>query len=190
MNPTVIATELPRVSHADALAIGTLLDTIWPHDDRGPEDRARKLIDIGNRYEGPAQRQPLSLVVWDDSLVVAHALVFERVITLGPKPLSALALAGVATHPDCRGRGLGEVVVQAAFDRVDQGLFPLSLFQTSLAVENFYTRLGAKRVENPVVNSHNADDPNTNPFWDDIVMRYPAGGAWSDETIDLCGPGY
>lgn len=189
MQPTVVQSPLPAIGHAEALAIGTLLDRIWPHDDRGPEDRAQKLLRIGAEYDGPAAQQPRSLVVIDQGEAIAHAMVFERVIQLGDKPRSVMALAAVCSNPDRRGEGLGAAVVQAAFDLVDAGVFGMSLFQTSFPVESFYNRFGATRVENRITNSL-GDDPTANPFWDDIVMRYPASSDWSDAEVDLRGPGY
>lgn len=190
MRPAVIQTPLPTIRHADALAIGKLLDRIWPKDGSGPEERAKKLLRIGAEYEGAEARQPRSLIVQDASEVIAHAMVFERVIHLGDEPRSVMALAAVCSNPDRRGEGLGDAVVRAAFDLVDDGTFPMSLFQTSFPVEAFYNRFGACRVQNRIVNTLAADDPTANPFWDDIVMRYPASGHWSDADVDLRGPGY
>lgn len=190
MQPTVVSTSLPSINEADALAIGTLLARIWPRDDSGPQQRADKLVRVGAEYAGPEATQPRSLVVWDGGEAIGHAMIFERTIHLGDEPLSAMALAAVCSNPDRRGEGLGNAVVRAAFDLVDDGVFPVSLFQTSFPVEAFYNRFGAARVENRVVNSLNTDDPSANPFWDDIVMRYPATAGWSDADVDLRGPGY
>jgi predicted N-acetyltransferase YhbS len=129
-------------------------------------------------------------VVERDGLIVAHALSTPRNILTSACSMTVLALAMVATDPEHRGAGLGRLVVRGAFDLVDQGLFPFCLYQTSFAVEPFYTRLGACRVENRIVNSRNADDPQANPFWDEVVMRYAAGDGWPVGTIDLQGPGY
>ena len=84
-----------------------------------------------------------------------------------------MALASVCSDPEMRGRGLGETVVRAAFDTVDHGPFAHSLFQTSFKVQPFYEKLGCCLVTNRIVNSL-AEDPAKNPFWDEIVMRYPA----------------
>jgi len=56
-------------------------------------------------------------------------------------------------------------------------------------VRPFYEKLGAVVVDNRIVNSL-ADNPAANPFWDEVVMRYPAGGDWPSGAIDLRGPGY
>ncbi|MEM9660155.1 MAG: hypothetical protein AAF961_17460, partial [Planctomycetota bacterium] len=98
-------------------------------------------------------------------------------------------LARVCSHPEHRGCGLGELVVRAAFGVVDDGEFPWSLFQTTYPVQAFYNKLGAQLVKNPIVNSL-GEDPQANPFWDEIIMRYPAKADWPKGVIDLLGPGY
>jgi hypothetical protein len=79
--------------------------------------------------------------------------------------------------------------VRAIFDLVDHGPFEHSLFQTSHQVRPFYEKLGAGLVTNPIVDSL-AADPSVNPFWDEVVMRYPAVKHWPEGEIDLRGPGF
>jgi hypothetical protein len=80
-------------------------------------------------------------------------------------------------------------MAKAAFDLVDEGAFPFALFQTNEAVQPFYDRLGAIPVDNRFVDS-TADDPTANPFWDKVIMRYPATPGWPQGEIDLKGPGW
>jgi len=111
-------------------------------------------------------------------------------------------LAKVCTDSTCRKKGLGATVVRAVFDLVDQkGVAPkeqqevrqkdfrFALFQTTCEVQPFYEKLGACTVDNPVVNSQ-SDNPKDSPFWNGVVMRYPASEGWPTEEIDLQGPGY
>ncbi|MFW6061747.1 MAG: hypothetical protein ACOC93_02960, partial [Planctomycetota bacterium] len=63
------------------------------------------------------------------------------------------------------------------------------LFQTSDEVRGFYEKLGAGPVHKPIVNSF-AEDPQANPFRDDVVLCYPADYPWPPGAIDLRGPGY
>jgi hypothetical protein len=72
---------------------------------------------------------------------------------------------------------------------VDAGHFDAALFQTKQNVRPFYEKLGCVLVQNRIVNSH-GDDPAANPFWDEVVMRYPSTATWPAGTIDLRGPGY
>jgi hypothetical protein len=85
---------------------------------------------------------------------------------------------------------LGQAVVRATFDLVDHGPYPHSLYQTSVLVRPFYEKLGAGVVTNRIVNSLDAEDPTKSPFWDVVVMRYPAAKHWPTGDIDLRGPGY
>jgi len=56
-------------------------------------------------------------------------------------------------------------------------------------VRPFYEKLGACLVTNRIFNSL-GNDPEKNPFWDEIAMRYPAAKHWPAGQIDLRGPGY
>ena len=80
-------------------------------------------------------------------------------------------------------------MAKAAFDLVDNGTYPFSLFQTTENVKSFYEQLGAVRIHNRFINS-TAEDPVANPFWSPVIMRYPAKPGWPDGEIDLKGPGW
>ena len=172
-----------------ARAIGELLAKVWPKPNFTAEDRAQQQIAFGRGYSGPPEHAPRSFVVLEEEQVLAHALIFGRTVRSAAGELTIAALARVCSNPDQRGRGLGEAVVRAAFGPVDSGEFPFSLFQTSHRVRPFYEKIGAVLATNPVINSL-AEGPKANPFWDEIVMRYPAHGDWPAGTIDLRGPGY
>jgi ribosomal protein S18 acetylase RimI-like enzyme len=121
--------------------------------------------------------------------VLAKAQTFRRAIATAAGPMTVLALSAVCTAPEARGRGLGSAVVRAAFGRVGSGELPACLFQTSRRNRKFYEALGAGLVDNRIVNGL-APDPQASPFWDEIVMGYPAGTIWPAGAIDLRGPGY
>ena len=190
MKQQVVSIPLPSISREKALQIGTFLAEVWQKPGKGPEYRANQLIDRGKAYMGPEDRAPHSLVIYDDDQVVAHTLIFERIIGTGLGQMSAMALGMVSSSPNHRGKGLGGTIVKEAFSHVDQGLFELSLFQTSHAVRPFYEKLGCCLVENPVINSLDGQHPHENPFKDEIVMRYPAEASWPEGEIDLLGEGY
>lgn len=205
---SVTAQPLNRIEPGDALAAGRLLAAVWPRSDRGPAERAEQLMAMGRDHEGSDETAPCSFLVFDGEgetrTVIAHALVFPRTIgfeaTAGADEITILALAMVATDASRRGEGLGALVVRAAFDLVDAGRYTFSLYQTSFPVEAFYERFGARRVTNRIYNSlskpsQRGPSKAENPFWDDIVMRYPGGAgsgeeAWPDGDIDLRGAGY
>ncbi len=184
---TILTCEM---SEADALAIAELLITVWPKKDVTPSDRAVVLrTDRGDSHvsKDVASR---SLIIRDGTQVIAHAAVFPRTVGTTMGDLTIAALASVCTAPNYRGHHLGEAIVRRAWQAVDEGRIPFSLFQTSERVRRWYQQLGSTAVDNQIVNS-NAEDPRSCPFKDDCIMRYPADRpGWPDGEIDLRGPGY
>ena len=170
-------------------AVCELLCEVWPKPGRTPESRLAAILEEFESYDGPQAQRPRALVLAEEGRAIAHAAVVPREIDLAGRREVVAGLARVCTAPDCRGRGLGELLVRAAWEPVDRGDFVASLFQTTPKVRPFYERLGAATVGNRVVNSLGAD-PVANPFWDGVVMRYPAVAEWPTGTIDLLGPGY
>ena len=138
--------------------------------------------------DGTDEQAPQCFQVREQGRVIAHATFVPRTIGTSAGDMTIAGLARVCTDPDYRGQGLGPMVVRPIFDLVDNGVFPFSLFQTSHKVRPFYEKLGGCLVEAPVVNSR--DDSGDPPFWDEIVMRYPAEKNWPEGEIDLRGPGY
>jgi GNAT superfamily N-acetyltransferase len=126
--------------------------------------------------------------VRDGPSLIAQAVVLPRLINWAGFDMLIGGLSRVCTHPSARGRGLGEAVVRAAMSLADRHAVSCLLFQTSLKVRPFYLRLGAADVMNPVINSH-SEDPLARSFYDDVVMRYPAG-IFAKGIVDLRGPGY
>lgn len=172
-----------------ARAIGELLEAIWPKPNVTVEDRVQQQLEFGRAYHGPVALAPRSYVILNGAQVVAHSLIFARDIRTIDGEMTISALARVCSRPELRGQGLGEAVVRASFAPVDEGLFQFSLFQTSPTVRPFYEKLGAAVVQNPVINTL-GEGPKANPFWHEVVMRYPADRNWPAGTIDLRGPGY
>jgi predicted N-acetyltransferase YhbS len=172
---------------ADARPIAELLAKVFTK--RSYEERLALLMEKWRDYDGPEELYPRSVIIREGDRVLAHATAAPHTIGTSEGDLTVLGLAHVATDPDVRGRKLGQTVVRAVFDLVDHGPYPHALFQTSNSVQAFYEKLGAGLVTNRVINSL-ADDPNANPFWDDVVMRYPAVKHWPEGTIDLRGPGW
>lgn len=172
-----------------ARAIGELINLVWPKPDMTAEVRAEQEVAFGKQYLGESGPAPRAIVVLDGQRVVAHASIFPRVIETSEGEMLVGGLACVCTDPAMRGHGLGEQVVREAFRLVDAGQFDAALFQTKQSVQPFYEKLGAARVDNRIVNSL-GEDPEANPFWDEVVMRYPSAASWPAGTIDLRGPGY
>ena len=177
------------IRESDARAIAELLVSIWPKPGRTVETRAAELLNYWRDYRGPETEFPRSFVVREAGRVIAHAGVHPQSIGTSHGDMTVLALGRVCTDPAARGRKLGQAVTRAAFELVDRGPFPFALFQAGEKVRAFYENLGAVAVTNRFVNSR-ADEPAKNPFWDTVIMRYPATGEWPEGDIDLRGPGW
>lgn len=189
--PTMqIATlDCRKMTSTEAQAIGELLAATWQNPEKPADVRAAKLLEHGQNYHGPDQQAPRSFVIRENGKVIAHALILPRIIGTTTGNLTIAGLACVCTDPEQRGRGLGEIIVKAAFEPIDAGLFPFSLFQTTERVRPFYEKLGAVAIKNKIVNSLD-EDSTASPFWDNVIMRYPSNGDWPEGEIDLRGPGY
>ncbi|MBX3425176.1 MAG: GNAT family N-acetyltransferase [Pirellulales bacterium] len=177
------------VEHGQLLAAAELLCRVWPKPGRTPESRVEAALSELRAYDGPHNQRPRSFLLREQGKAIAHASIVSREIILGSERVVVAGLARVCTAPEQRGRGLGELVVRAAFETIDRDDFPWALFQTNTSVRPFYERLGSALVENRIVNSR-GDDSEANPFWDEVVMRYPNRPDWPAGTIDLLGPGY
>jgi len=177
------------LSEDDARAIAELLLAIWPKAGRTVDSRTAELVNQWKVYRGSERQFPRSFVAREGGRIIAHASADPRTIATRNGEFTVLALARVCTAPEARGRKLGQAVVRAAFGLVDDGTFPFALFQTGVAVRPFYERLGAVEVQNDFVNSL-GDDPAASPFWDKVIMRYPAGPGWPAGEIDVRGPGW
>jgi GNAT superfamily N-acetyltransferase len=174
-----------ELSDADDEAIRRLGEVVYPPGslDRFtfPESSPPPEIDW------PPARRSRVFLVRRDGAVVSMSVLRPRRIKTPDGPMDVMALASVKTHPEYRHRGLGRAVVRAAFAYVDDGTFPLSLFQTG--VPEFYRKLNCRVVDNPFVNSL-GNDPQISPWWDDEVMIYPAEAVFPQGEIDLLGPGW
>lgn len=176
-----------NLTEAEARPVAELLVKVFPR--RGLDERLAKLVGDWREYRGPEEAHPRSFIIRENGRVLAHASASPRTIATSEGELLVLALAHVATDPEARGRKLGQAVVRAAFDLVDHGPFAHALFQTAGNVRSFYEQLGAGVVTNPIVDSISGQ-PMQNPFWDDVVMRYPAAKHWPPGPIDIRGPGW
>ncbi|MEX2310724.1 MAG: GNAT family N-acetyltransferase [Pirellulales bacterium] len=186
---TIETLDLRTISETDAWAIAELLVAVWPKPGRTVENLTAGLRSQWQDYRGPEAEHPRAFAVREGGRVIAHAAIYPRTIRTGAGDIMVMALARVCTDPAARGRKLGQAVTQAAFDLVDDGSFPFALFQTREEVRPFYERFGAVAVDNHFINS-TADDPTFPPFWDRVIMRYPAKPGWPAGKIDLCGPAW
>jgi predicted N-acetyltransferase YhbS len=178
-----------RVGEADARAIAELLCLVWPKAESDVPTRAAAFRAKWEKYDGPERTLPRSFVVRQGKQVVGHAEVGPRTIGTVSGEFTIAALASVCVNPELRQQGLGRSLVRAAFRLVDDGDYPFALFQNYTERRAFYEALGARVIDNRIVNSL-AEDPRANPFWADLAMIYPAAKEWPTGEIDLRGVGY
>ncbi len=176
-----------ELSELDCLGIMNLMNAVWPQTGKTSSELAVNMY-AGIRVGNVKPDSVRYLIRDENNMIIAHANAHSRDIKIVDETITLLAICGVCVIPEYRKYGLGAKLIKAAFERVDNGTFPLSLFQTS--VPGFYEKLGAKQVSNKFVNSLNADAPNAIPWWDPNIMVYPSHYPWSEETIDLLGPGW
>ncbi len=173
-----------------ATSAGELLVRTWPRPGVTVAHRVEQLMAPGREYTGSSELAPRSVVIQRERRVVAHAMVIARTVRTEIGPLTVAGLSKVCVDADQRGQHLGERVVRAAFEPVDREIFPFALFQTTKGVSPFYLSLGAAEATNQFVNSL-AADPQANPWWDEIVLRYPgARPGWPAGVVDLLGPAF
>jgi len=159
-----------------------LIQSVWPSKDKTiPETVAEWL----NRSPVAGR---MRFVLWENDEAIAHAHTFGREIFTTKGSLKQMALSAVCVAEHRRGEGLGARLMRKVFECVDEGVWPVSLFQTP--VPGFYKNLGGRIVDNEFVNSRNTEDPKANPWWEAEVMIYPADFAWPEGRIDMNGTGY
>ncbi len=184
-SPSLTSGAVRDLTAARLRALCALYDRVWPAVGESLVDR-REAARAGWERE---ERRLAAL--WHGDELWAVAMWFPRVVQTANGPLRVLALAGVCSVPEFRGRGFGARVVREAFGAVDRGEFGVALFQTP--VPEFYAKLGARTVGNTFCNSRFAVGDRGSaerPWWDDHVMIYPATYPWPEGTIDLLGTGY
>lgn len=120
---------------------------------------------------------------------LGNAGAITRVIGTANGPRTVVGLLDVATRPETRGQGLGVKLVRAAWSAVDAGQYPACLLKTSGA-RTFYEKIGARVIDNPLVNTTADGEPDRQPFGDSFAMIYPAEADWPDGEIDLQGPAF
>jgi GNAT superfamily N-acetyltransferase len=177
------------LSETDARSVAELICTVWPKPGRTVELYAELMLSEWHDYRGPKETFPRFFILREGGRVIACAGADPRTIGTSQGEMMILALKRVCTAPAARGRGLGQAVVEVVFDMVNNDTYPFALFQTKESVRPFYEKLGAVVAQNRIVNSL-GDDPAANPFWEPVVMRFPAGPGWPAGEIDLRGRGY
>jgi GNAT superfamily N-acetyltransferase len=178
-----------QVSDRQARTIAELLCAVWPKPQSNVAARAAEFRSKWEDYGGLDLQFPRSFLLRESDRVVGHAEVGPRTIGTTCGELTIAALVSVCIDPKLRQQGLGRHLVRTAFQLIDDEVYSFSLFQNYAERRAFYERLGARVVDNPIVNSL-AENPQLNPFWADLAMVYPATKTWPSGEVDLRGPGY
>ncbi len=179
----------PELTPKQVRSLIDLLWLVWPNERKSADEATAQFIEW-QKTPMPSLRKVIYLIFDENEQVVAHAEGHLRIMFTPKGAQEVMALGGVCTHPEKRGIGLGAAVVRAAFSRVDDGAFPVSVFQTPVA--DFYARLGSAECENNTwVDRKNIENPEAHP-WEpgETLMYYPASYDWPSGEIDINGGQY
>ncbi len=189
MSYSVQVFDEPELTPEQVRSMIDLLWLVWPSELQTAEQATVQVFGW-QKTPIPYLRKKIYLISDENNKVIAHAETHVRVMFTPEGALGVMALGGVCTHPDKRGLGLGAAVVRAAFDRVDEGEFPVCVFQTPVA--DFYGMLGSAVCENNTwVDHKNKENPEVHP-WEpgETLMYYPASFDWPEGEIDINGGQY
>ena len=171
------------LSNSSILEINGLTERTWPETKKPALTEQVQVKNFQDR--NPNKHCHL---IYKEKQLIAYAESFPRLVKHAGKEITLMGLGAVCVDHSARGLGLGAKIVERCLNRVDEGEFEVSLFQTM--VPNFYKKLGCQVIENQIINSLNIESPTTNPFWDDFIISYPTDYQWTNEKIDLLGTGY
>lgn len=177
---TSIPVELVEPSAMEE--VNELTDLIWPQTKPNHYTSESRIQDFIDRNP----KKTCHFIYFDEELI-GYAESFPRLVRVDRQEVTILGLGAVCVHPEFKRKGLGALLVRAAFERIDKQEFAVALFQT--AVPGFYEKLNCKIINNKIINSL-GENPDSNPFWDPYVMIYPRQFIGFQTEIDLLGPGF
>lgn len=166
--------EEMRITDADEIAIGTLLDAAFS-------------TEFGGRsyYQ---QRHHVRFIVRDGAAVIGHMALGLRAIRMGDTLAQAAGLAEVATHPDHRGKGIATALMNAVLTEAKASP---AHFLLLFGDEPLYAGVGFKVVPNTSLNVSfiGVKTGAHQTRKDDKLMMMPLRDlAWDeDAVIDLVG---
>ena len=141
-----------RVDEATKETCAILWERVWPSADGSDIPLRLARIEATSTTASELRWH----LVFDHEEIVAVARTFRHAVSVGlgqvgdeARRQPIIALASVCTDPDRRGEGFGEAVASEALARASQDV--PALFQTG--VPEFYERLGARRIPNPISTS-------------------------------------
>ena len=189
MTYSVQVFQEPDLTPKQVRSMIELLCLVWPNQQRTPAEATAQFLEW-QKTPLPSLHKLHYLIFDEHEQAIAHSRGQLRAMFTPKGALEVMALGGVCSHPNKRRYGLGTAVVRAAFSRVDDGTFPVSVFQTPMV--DFYRGLGAAVCENNTwVDRQNKDNPNAHP-WEpgETLMYYPAAYDWPSGEIDINGGQY
>jgi GNAT superfamily N-acetyltransferase len=169
-----------QLTQKDLEDIVILTRTVWPPKE--PYDLQKVVEYYRNHPMPPVEKH---FLIRHEGRLVGYSQSFARDLTAGGRTIRNMALCAVCVHPEARKFGYGRDLVKAAFGFVDNGIFECSVFQTS--VPGFYEKLGSKVITTKFFDGVNKNDK---PWWDPIVMVYPAAFDLGQGPVDLNGGAY
>ena len=125
------------------------------------------------------------VVVMREGEPVGRLAIVERTIAIGAEAIRVGGIAGVATRPKWRNRGVASVAMRAAANFIAHELRrPFGLLLCRHQVAPVYAKLGWETVEGPT-RFMQPSGPVTYPLLT-MVMRF-GERPWPGGPIDLCG---
>ena len=118
-------------------------------------------------------------VAWEGDMAIGTAICFNRVIKTILGDLTVFTIGGFCILPNFKNLGVGKSIMKKILETMPTDAATCML-QTRNSLEDYFTKMGFKKVSNNFRN---------NPFWDDIVMYYD-NLQWTDGEIDINGPGW
>ena len=170
--------QMNDLTAEQARKIAVLVNAVWPWD---------KSVDELTEDMSANSAGREVFVGWDNEQPIAHAEIFSRTIRFENGELTVMAVGVVCVDEQRRGEGFSRDVMNAVFEQVDLGRFPVALLQT--VIPDYYAMFGCKLVENEWWNSQ-VDEPEAYPWYDPNIMIYPDFEGWPAGRIDLNGPDF
>jgi GNAT superfamily N-acetyltransferase len=99
------------------------------------------------------QWQPKSqhVFVIEGGIMACHVGLVTQMVTVGDHLVPVVGIGGVLTRPDCRGRGLGQLVMRTAQEFVvKHKIANFGLLFCRAAMQGWYERLGWSPITEPV----------------------------------------
>jgi aminoglycoside 2'-N-acetyltransferase I len=125
------------------------------------------------------------VLVYEGNELVSTLEIVERNAKAGTQPVFLGGIGGVCTHPDCRGRGLASLAMQAAAEFMRQQLkVEFGLLMCDIKRIHLYGSLGWQVINGALY----FDQPGGKVMEPGTTMMLICGNRpWPGGDVDLCG---